>query len=473
MNTSAELRDCGLKSINQQNPKGLLKKGETIYQLHGFINYMDGRDSAYHHDIYNLQSLWANEVMHYGFNHGKYRDLTHLCTNGGGNGQFNERVIDQLKPLGLRAGDYIIIGSRSAALFVFTIHAEPLSFMTKVTVNPKQAIFDYVDANKHVPHMISDYRLALTWSESQDFTITNTDFYIDHINSKSLVKLFNEVIVPNNYIAPTHEELEEKRQLAAEEACRNETVIEKFSDYTALSQKFNVDIHALHKRIVSKAKRLGGFVNFTYKGQTFEIPKIALIAWSIRDQSSKFEYNGDTWRAVSPENLKTDADDAFHSDWWIGAGIPLSAYDLHGTQYSHAPFNKALSSFAADLVKRNTLDSFTILSGSQLPPVSGKLKLYPSSVDNIEDGDIIVLPHGGIEFDAYLKKACGNGNGAVIVEIGNRVAHLSIVANEMGYRVIQLPNAYNLLLGVMRAHVDTQEVLIKPLKGKSGDYALK
>ncbi len=367
-----------------------------------------------------------------------------------------------------------MVNGNGQALFIFTLYEDPISFTTTVTNSAKQALFDYVAMNNHIPQILSDYRLAQEWRNGRDLTQERSGIYVDYIDADKLAFIFKASESRSGNNIPT-KTLEQKQQEQIEREAQlkaKERQITKFSDYAELTKDTGYDFMLLHKRIVAQANRQGGFVDFEYKGQTFKIPKLPLIAWAIRFNGGTFEYNGYKWRPLSQMDLKTSNDDVYHTDWWIGAGIPLEAYNLSGSQYSHLAFNNELANFASDIVGRNSLESFTVLAGRHLSPVSGKLVAHPESIDQVEDGDILILSHANVEFDAYLKKACKSGKGAVIVETGNQVAHLSIVSKELGYRVVLLPQATQLLMGAMRVFVDPQETLIKRIDGTYDDYKL-
>lgn len=454
MNSGTHAASQGLPS--KQPPKGLLEVGGKVYQLYGFINYFDGRDISLKPEIAQIQTTWGSQAAHFGFNHGPREDT-----------QFQTRLIKQLQGLRLNYWDCYCVSSRTSVIFIFTLYEAPISFKTQITRSAREALFEYIKANGTIPQILSDYRLAQEWGSAEDLKNKSAANYIDFIDRECL-----DFLLPNQQQSaqksrtdnkPTPEEWEAQRQARDLEAKNNELSIIKCSDYAEASQTLDVDLMTLHKRIRSQAKQTGGFTEFAYKGQVFEIPKLPLIAWALRLNGASFYYNDLCWRVCSPSELKCADDEPMHSDWWIGTGIPLEAYDLAGKNYSHYMFNREISEFAYDLAKKNTLTSFTVLSGKHLTPIKGNIVRNPQSLDDVSPGDILILPHGGVEFDAYLKKACGNGRGAVILEVGNRVAHLSIVANEMSYRVILLPNVEKLLGNCPKAYIDMQVPLIKPI----------
>jgi hypothetical protein len=222
-------------------------------------------------------------------------------------------------------------------------------------------------------------------------------------------------------------------------------------DYKEISIRLNIDLFKIQKRINYQALEKGGFTNFIYKSKNYEIPLLPLLAWISKGSNSNsqkiFKINNYTWNSVSPKNIKTSNDNLFHSDWWIGAGFPINIYN---ETYKYRAFNKAITKFALEINGKSSLNDIQFLAGKGLPSISGKIVKYPSSINDFNEDDIIVLPSGGVKFDSYIKKACKNKKGAVILEIGNKVAHLTIISRELnskdfGYRLILLPDANELL----------------------------
>jgi hypothetical protein len=110
----------------------------------------------------------------------------------------------------------------------------------------------------------------------------------------------------------------------------------------------------------------------------------------------------------------------------------------------------------------NNIIDFTVIVGKELPNITGKLVINPESINDFEEDDIIVLPNSGFQFDHFSRKATKNGKGAVIVEVGNKVQHLAVVAREsnrrgVDSRLILLPNAINLLSNQKTIKISTLE----------------
>jgi len=438
--------NADIKSIDLSNNDGLFRYDGKIYSLLGYINHLDARECHVNRPTDHDMPMWVYQYIMHGLG-----PLSPLYQKS-----WQEIAYMQLKSLKINIAECHLFFGGLNTIFVFSIHRKPLKLGVSTTSNETQALFDYVSSNKYIPHIISDYRLANKLSKTLVIHEEESLIYPDEITIKNLPNVLGR-FKSNNTTVKNKQETELKREEIKSRRKNNEAPIVKKSDYDSFQKEHNIDLNALHQRIVSQANRSGGFVNFIYKNQTFKIPKLPLIAWAsnYNKHANSFEYNDMTWRVYSPDELKCSDDGRIHSDWWIGAGIPVETYDLAGGGYSHQTFNHELTEFAFELVKKNTLENFTVLSGNNLTPYRGNVNIHPSSLDDVTEGDILILPNGGVDFDLYLKKACANGKGAVILEVGNRVSHLSIVANEMGYRVILLPNIEKLLTYSSEIEIDT------------------
>lgn len=89
--------------------------------------------------------------------------------------------------------------------------------------------------------------------------------------------------------------------------------------------EYDDELRALRQSICMQAKKNGGFVEVMYGDQRLMIPRTPFILWATKRQRKDVDI---TWSRLSPFDLKVDNDCQFHSDWWIGAGLPIYAYKL-------------------------------------------------------------------------------------------------------------------------------------------------
>jgi hypothetical protein len=460
---------------NDKNPLGLIKphcKNGKVYQLLGYYHSFSGRElysptfGTLPKSIFNIafqSSLDTSESISIEDEQGKRRFLT----------KTEDRTKLQLEHVGLNPEEIFCFNANAGYVILFTIYREPISIKTKLTNSGKQAIWDYISANTNVPQVMSENLLAKEIAQASDDSFIPDSFWDQKFNAKTFKNLLHkEIVQTKSWTIKEQIAFLDKLEDHSDEP---ETVFELNSDYKTVGELINIDLFDLQKKIVSQAKRKGGFVDFTYNNITYKIPKLPLMIWAtkysvgkVRDLSAaKTKFNNDTWYTVCPESLKTQEDAPIHSDWWIGAGFPFEVYNLYQDQYKHQIFNKALNEFAMALIGKNTLEDVVFLAGKELPDITGNVVIYPESLDAFNEDDIIILPNGGVEFDLYIKKVCKNGKGAVIVEVGNKVAHLNIVSKEynnkgFGFRLIMLPNASELLVAAKTATVEADKGRIIP-----------
>lgn len=459
------------------NPLGLLKpfgKDGKVYELLGYFHVHCGKEL--NSPIFgDLPKSYYGEDISKSF---KLADFNITYTEAGGVQRHlsdNEKRMDfQLKHLGLNPNEIHYVDGNCGYTFIFTVHRKSISFKTVVTNCGRQAIWDYIHANENVPEIISKNLLAKEIAFASKTQNNNDTFWNQKVNKDSFENLVNRKLIKTELFTTT-EEIENRQEFLDKlnnNRIKPETVFELNSDYDIVGKRLELDLFQLQKDIVSQAKRKGGFVDFTYKNIIYKIPKLPLMIWAtkysvgkMRDlHSRKIKFNNETWYTVCPEDLKTADDAPIHSDWWIGSGFPFEVYNLYLNKHSHQDFNKALTEFSMALIGKNTLEDVVFLAGKDLSPVTGKVVIYPESLDSFNEDDIIVLPNGGVDFDQYIKKACKNKKGAVILEVGNKVAHLSIVSREYNsrgfeFRLIMLPNASELL-------IQAKTATIEPLNGK-------
>ncbi len=444
---------------NLANNRGLVHTHGKVFRVFGFFNVFDKAELK----LYNSGPIRAKSIVYHYELFGLAQDYTKI-----GRADRLERIRMNLDLFNIKSEHVLLVSSMSNlttnTIFVFVVDDTELSIFDLPTSSPHQALRDYLESHDNIPLITSSNRLvALLGSKSKLIQEQNDEriiFSATRIDINNIDMFFTDI----KKVKPPKKKASTEPVLTDEQRMANEAPITKLEGYDAIYN--NEPLLALHKRIVAQANRIGGFVDFNYKGTTWKIPKVPLLIWCNDPKNSalRISFEGATWRLQSPEELKCSQDSPIHSDWWIGAGIPIEAYGLFSESFM---FNRKLSEFAADIAGQNTLGNVKVLAGKNLPPVIGRVNRYPSSIDDIKEGDILILEHGSVEFDSYIKKACQNGKGAVIIEVGNVVSHLSIVANELGLRLMQLPNARSLISPLCyEIKVDTRKGLISNLTNK-------
>lgn len=178
-------------------------------------------------------------------------------------------------------------------------------------------------------------------------------------------------------------------------------------------------IRAEHQRIADEVKRQAAGDVFSLKvgEETFSVPRAPFWNWALR-RCTNLIHLAPKWTPVSRAGLKIFADDPYHNDWMLGAGIDLSrAYDPDvNTASWDAAFELqgSLASFEAAVV------------------VEG----YSPLITGVVGEGIRVVPHLGVEYAQEMTSAQ-----AIITERGGAMAHMAVLALERGLCILRVPNA--------------------------------
>lgn len=193
-------------------------------------------------------------------------------------------------------------------------------------------------------------------------------------------------------------------------------------------------------RVHRRAQQCGGYLELPVQdaGETCSV-RVALVPflhWARQRGLRKDEemLKGiPTWAPVFPSGAKMVGDDPMHTDWWASAGLRLQ--EAYGTDH---PVNRAAWKFAYCQAK-NTGSGFVKLAGSGV--VTGKV-VFPQPGQGVPAGSIAVVPNAGVDYELALLSACKDGcSGAVIAEVGGKLAHLAIVSRETNSRLVVVDEA--------------------------------
>lgn len=422
----------------------LLKKSGKYYQLIGFYYFNNSKEYSFptHGELgardHKSTHIRVQEVFIRGY--GFFADIIKSNIT-----DYSELDAAFISDLGLDISQLFIFHSRLCSFF-FAPYQGTLSFDTKYYTDPKKYIFDYVEKGNSVHLLKSSFRMLQDLSFTFSNSISRTSKDIEIINKDNINLFFFENIQSSKTYTPKETKIPEQKTFE-------------------LCEDYNEELINLKEKIIEKAKNNGGFLKLIFENKEYLIPKVPFIIWSnlIGKQYftgiDYFSFDNYSWNTVcKDQGIKTDDDSLIHSDWWIGAGLPIFVYTDSYSYYFN--FNRAITNFAYE-VSKFKLKSAITLAGHDLPPIEGKVVLRPQSLNDFNEDDIIVLPRAGVEFDSFIRKCCKNGKGAVIVEVHNRVSHLVIVSREMNqkgkqFRLLSMPNAYSTLKNNQFYTVDTK-----------------
>lgn len=166
-----------------------------------------------------------------------------------------------------------------------------------------------------------------------------------------------------------------------------------------------------------------------------KVPKAAFLHWAFRGvDPERFALDLPQWHPHSESGLKMGGDDPFHTDWMLGGGFNLEAdYDRTKTRVQqsadHLRFTLREAALSANC---------TVLSGRG--QAFGRV-VHPKPGEPVDAGDIAVIPFAGPAYQLALETACRDGRGAVICEVGGKLAHLAIVGRERDARLVMQEGA--------------------------------
>jgi len=192
---------------------------------------------------------------------------------------------------------------------------------------------------------------------------------------------------------------------------------------------------------------------YTYKWQpkelgmapmTLRAPHRALICYAL-STTPAWELMPE-YKAFSHDHMKTDEDNPYHTDVWLGCGLEINSE-------AYNPMNAAFRAVVDMMFEiQKQMLNFEVQVLARGPEVSGTVVFYDSPV--ITKDNILVVPHAGVEYELQTLKA-----GAVICQIGGKLAHLVTVCREEGKPVIRMDDA-------MAKLKKGQRITVSPAEGK-------
>jgi phosphohistidine swiveling domain-containing protein len=220
-------------------------------------------------------------------------------------------------------------------------------------------------------------------------------------------------------------------------------------------------------RVDRQAETMGGFLVLQVKAYRDDEPteyRVARAPFQIWAQQYGYKAGAlPEWKRVCPSGLKMGGDNPTHTDWWVSSGLPLrAAYD-----HDH-PLNKAAWKLA-----HRWQDS----TGEKCLKLAGKGKVtgpvvFPKPHEGVLPGSIAVVTHAGPEYELALLSACKGESGAVIAQVGGKLAHLAIVSREMGARLVVVDEALTKFKEgeLVTLDLDTGDVRIHGRESRLDDY---
>lgn len=182
-----------------------------------------------------------------------------------------------------------------------------------------------------------------------------------------------------------------------------------------------------------------------------KVPYLPFAHWALRPLNLR--NNLPQYKSQSPLGMKMSFDDPLHTDWMIAGDLDLvSDYDNEVQDVANR-----LRFKMQNMVKN--VDYMVLSNGGK---ISGKIKFCNTdNAHEVQDGDIVVIPDGSIEYQLHVEKAIKSGKGGVICAIANKVAHLVKVSKERGVTMMQMDLPTLNLMNGMIVSLDPDNGTIK------------
>ncbi len=187
----------------------------------------------------------------------------------------------------------------------------------------------------------------------------------------------------------------------------------------------------------------------TQAGRVLTVPRAPFLHWALTFNA---RHLCPPWKPCAPQGIKMVNDDVFHSDWLIGANIPILSW--YGSRSGAVEEDK-------DLVNSAVNEQWNLqaeMLGFQAHILSGTGKTRKGYVYHPEPNKgividpksshygcttAIVIPHAGPEYLQAAMEIHAVG-GAVITEKGGAMAHLVNDGRENNLRIVRVPDARKL-----------------------------
>lgn len=206
-------------------------------------------------------------------------------------------------------------------------------------------------------------------------------------------------------------------------------------------------LELMREKIEQQARDGHGFITLEVKFATgverLQVALAPFTLWALRGvDMKKYGLPELSWDLVSRSGMKMLYDDPLHTDWVIGAGIGLG-HDPDGIYCWEkgtrgAAINAAAYEKAEQLVREVTGRSINVLSSGKYRYVTG-LVCHPKPGETVPPNCIAIVPSASPNYQRVLERTARKG--ALVCEVGGKLAHLPTVGRELGATIVQVTDA--------------------------------
>jgi len=197
---------------------------------------------------------------------------------------------------------------------------------------------------------------------------------------------------------------------------RSAVAMERALREDAQEVEYRAELDRIRLGVIERAN--GDMLDVTTEGGKVvaSVPRAPFMNWALHRTSLR--HLAPAWKCVAHSGTKMTNDDPYHTDWWLGAGLPIEdAYNpdsevCKGADHTMYELQERLGNF----------ECAVLVGGADVYGVVGT--------------DIIVLPDLHPDRLESLLSAKG-----VITEAGGALAHLAQVALERNIPIVLVPKA--------------------------------
>lgn len=230
---------------------------------------------------------------------------------------------------------------------------------------------------------------------------------------------------------------EERPKSRIREKYENQQRLKKEAHDAAILKIHNEIVSKLGDKESSDWLRMPVYSGLSNPSSYLYIPRLAFLHWALKNVPAVKLGIIEDWVPVSKYDLKCKNDDRFHSDWVIGAGLdPATFYDKNND------INISAHKLAMEIVRDMTSFDLLVLSRSSRTKFEGEIAFLKPG-QQLEKGQIGIISHAGVEFDAALRSAARHKTGLICLT-GGPLAHVVTVGRELDVPIVMWDKANNL-----------------------------
>lgn len=326
----------------------------------------------------------------------------------------------------------------------FVLFKDVFSFPLMLITPCRTAAEAFAARLKHDDIRECGYDLEYSAETYADREVHTTPYYDAKLHFTSFEKPVDKPVkeIPRSRISmPTEEELKENERKESERAAKlQENLIE------------------WRKKILDQAA--GNFIDLSWTEEdgsqhTVQVPRAPFENWSIwRTDGANLAM---PWETVCPSGLKMMNDDPYHTDWIVGAGLPLDWMEWPDKVHGPAAYD------LQHKVQEELLGfRIPVLCGTG--EITGKI-VHLKKGDRLQPGFIGVIANAGPDYVEAAYDAIKYGT-ALITEQGGAMAHLVTVGRADGLRLIRVADARKKLPEGTVVDVDCSKGELSVRRGK-------